>query len=61
MGDVLHIRFDAVERVLILTIVDRGRTCTACELEKDGKVNWGQWGPLSGLVDAAGLTTVYNR
>lgn len=61
-GDVLHIRFDSVERVLILTSVDREEdTYTACELEKNGKVDWDEWGPLSGLVDAMGFTTVYSR
>lgn len=61
-GDVLHIRFDSLERVLILTSVDREEdTYTACELEKNGKVDWDEWGPLSGLVDAMGFTTVYSR
>ena len=36
-------------------------TYTACELEKNGKVDWGQWGPLSGLVDAEDFTTVFRR
>ena len=62
VGDVLHIRFDSVERVLILTGVDREEdTYTACELEKNGKVDWDEWGPLSGLVDIMGFTTVYSR
>lgn len=61
-GDVLHIRFDSVERVLILTSVDREEDAyTACELEKNGKVDWDEWGPLSGLVDATGFTTIYSR
>lgn len=62
VGDVLHIRFDSVERVLILTSVDREEDAyTACELEKNGKVDWDEWGPLSGLVDATGFTTIYSR
>lgn len=62
VGDVVYIRFDNVERVLILTGVDREEgTYTACELEKNGKVDWGQWGPLSGLVDAGDFTTVFRR
>lgn len=62
VGDVIYIQFDSVERVLILTGIDREEdTYTACELEKNGKVDWGQWGPLSGLVDAGDFTTVYRR
>lgn len=62
VGDVVYIRFDNVERVLILTGVDREEgTYTACELEKNGKVDWDQWGPLSGLVDAGDFTTVFRR
>lgn len=62
VGDVLHIRFDEVERVLILTGIDREEDFfTACELEKNGKVNWDSWGSLSGLVDITGFTMVYSR
>lgn len=62
VGDVVYIRFENVERVLVLTGVDREEgTYTACELEKNGKVDWGQWGPLSGLVDAGDFTTVFRR
>ena len=62
VGDAVYIRYEEVERVLILTGVDREEgTYTACELERNGKVNWGQWGPLSGLIDAADFTTVYRR
>nr|WP_325229461.1 S-layer homology domain-containing protein [uncultured Oscillibacter sp.] len=62
VGDVIHIQFEEVERVLILTGVDREEGAyTACELEKNGKVDWDQWGPLSGLVDATGFTMVYSR
>lgn len=61
-GDVLHIRGGDVERVLILTGVDREEDAyTACELEKNGKVNWGGWGSLSGLIDISGFTMVYSR
>lgn len=62
VGDVVYVRFDEVERVLILTGVDREEgTYTACGLEQNGKVDWDEWGPLSGLVDAVGFTTVYRR
>ena len=62
MGDVIHIRYEEVERVLILTGVDREEDAyTACELVRNGKVDWDEWGPLSGLVDARGFTTVYSR
>lgn len=62
VGDVVHIRFEGVERVLVVTGVDREEdTYTACELKKSGKVDWDQWGPISGLVDAPGFTTVYRR
>lgn len=62
VGDVLHIKGGSAERVLILTSVDREEDeYTACELERYGKVKWDQWGPLSGLVDAMGFTTVYSR
>ena len=48
--------------MLILTSVDREEDAyTACELEKNGKVDWDEWGPLSGLVDATGFTTIYSR
>lgn len=61
-GDVIHIKGGDAERVLILTGVDREEDrYTACELERNGKVKWDQWGPLSGLVDAAGFTEVYSR
>lgn len=62
VGDVLYIQGGGAERVLILTGVDREEdSYTACELTLDGKVKWDAWGPLSGLVDAAGFTTVYSR
>ena len=62
VGDVLHIRGGDAERVLILTGVDReGDSYTACELEKNGKVNWDEWGSLSGLIDITGFTMVYSR
>lgn len=62
VGDVIHIRREGVERVLVVTGVDREEdTYTACEVRKTGKVDWDQWGPISGLVDAPGFTTVYRR
>ena len=62
VGDVLNIRFGEVERVLILTGIDREEDFfTACELKKNGKVNWDSWGSLSGLVDIKGFTVVYSR
>ena len=62
VGDVIHIRGGEAERVLILTAVDREEDAyAACSLEKNGKLEWDEWGPLSGLVDAAGFTTVYSR
>lgn len=62
VGDVIHIKSDDVERVLILTNVDYEKdTYTACELKKNGKVKWSGWGPISGLVDSFGFTTVYSR
>lgn len=62
VGDVIHIRYEEVERVLILTGVDWEEDAyTACELVRNGKVDWDEWGPLSGLVDARGFTTVYSR
>lgn len=61
-GDVIHIRHDDAKRVLILTGVDREEDAyTACELKLNGKVKWDVWGPISGLVDAMGFTTVYSR
>lgn len=62
VGDVVHIRGGDVERSLIITGLDReGDLYTACELVEDGKVKWDSWGPISGLVDAMGFTTVYKR
>ena len=62
VGDALHIQGGGAERVLILTSVDREEDVyTACALERNGKVNWDEWGPLSGLVDAVNFTTVYSR
>ena len=50
------------DRVLILTGVDYEEDhYTACSLERNGKVSWSDWGPLSGLIDKAGVTTVYRR
>ena len=55
VGDVLHIRGGDVERVLILTGLDREEdSYTACELELNGKVKWDAWGPISGLIDVKG-------
>lgn len=62
VGDMLHIRGGSVERVLILTNVDREEdSYTACELELNGKVKWDVWGPISGLIDVKGFTVVYRR
>lgn len=62
VGNVVYIRYENIERVLILTGVDHEEDFyTACELEKNGKVKWGQWGPLSGLIDAVDITMVYSR
>lgn len=62
VGDVVHIRGGGVERVLILTGLDREEdSYTACELEMNGKVKWDSWGPISGLIDIKGFTTVYRR
>ena len=62
VGDVLHIRGGDAERVLVLTGIDREEDCyTACELERNGKVKWDSWGPLSGLVNVTGFTMVYSR
>lgn len=62
VGDVVHIRGGGVERVLILTDVDREEdSYTACELELNGKVKWDAWGPISGLIDIKGFTLVYRR
>lgn len=62
VGDVLHIRGGDVERVLILTGVNREEdSYTACELELNGRVKWDAWGPISGLIDVRGFTLVYKR
>ena len=62
VGDVVHIRFQETERVLIITGLDReDGNYTACELVQNEKVKWDTWGPVSGLVDARGFTTVYRR
>lgn len=62
VGDMIHIQGGGVERVLILTGVDYEEDLyTACEFRKDGKVKWSEWGPVSGLIDKFGFTTVYSR
>lgn len=62
VGDMIHIKAKDAGRVLTLTGVDYGKdTYTACELKKNGKVKWSDWGPISGLVDGFGFTTVYKR
>jgi len=62
VGDVVHIRHGGAERVLILTGVDREEDAyTACELRRGRKIDWSEWGPLSGLIGAQGITTVYTR
>lgn len=62
VGDVIHIQGGGTERVLILTGVDPEKdNYTACELKDGGKVKWSEWGPISGLVDKFGFTTVYSR
>ncbi len=61
-GDVVYIKGANVERVMILTSVDHEEGFyTACELNLNGKVNWSQWGFISGLIDKPGVTTVYRR
>lgn len=61
-GDMVHIKGGYAERVLILTGVDREKdSFAACELKENGKVSWSAWGPLSGLIDRHGVTTVYSR
>lgn len=62
VGDMVYIKGVESERVLILTGVDYEEDhYTACALERNGKVSWSDWGPLSGLIDKAGVTTVYRR
>ncbi|MCI8818289.1 MAG: S-layer homology domain-containing protein [Oscillibacter sp.] len=62
VGDMIYIKGVESERVLILTGVDYEEDhYTACALERNGKVSWSDWGPLSGLIDKAGVTTVYRR
>lgn len=53
---------EGTERILILTGVDYEKDAyTACGLKRNGKVKWSDWGPISGLVDGSGFTTVYKR
>ena len=62
VGDMVYIKGVKSDRVLILTGVDYEEDhYTACSLERNGKVSWSDWGPLSGLIDKAGVTTVYRR
>ncbi len=62
VGDMVYIKGVESDRVLILTGVDYEEDhYTACSLERNGKVSWSDWGPLSGLIDKAGVTTVYRR
>lgn len=62
VGDMIHIKAEGTERVLILTGVDYEKDAyTACGLKRNGKVKWSDGGPVSGLVDGFGFTTVYKR
>lgn len=61
-GRQIHIKAEGAERVPILTGVDYERDAyTACGLKRNGKVKWSDGGPISGLVDGFGFTTVYKR
>lgn len=62
VGDIVSVTGGGAERVLILTEVDYDEDAyTACELKLNGKVKWSEWGPISGLIDKPGVTTVYRR
>lgn len=61
-GDVVYITGTEVERVLIILEANHEEDFyTACELKLNEKIKWTQWGPISGLIDKAGVTTVYRR
>ena len=61
-GDLVYVTGANEERVMILTSVDHEQDYyTACELKVNEKVRWSHWGPISGLIDKAGVTTVFRR
>lgn len=59
-GDVVTIDTPSVYRVLVILSVDDNGAYTCCELQKDGKLNWSEWGNLKDFVDRP-ITCVYSR
>lgn len=61
VGDVIYIKTNTVERVLILTAIDQEKErYKACELVEGEPVYWSSWGPMWEFMDNSS-TTVYSR
>lgn len=60
-GDVVYIKTNTVERVLVLTAIDREKErYQACELVEGQNVYWSGWGPMWEFMDNSS-TVVYSR
>lgn len=60
-GDVVYIKNSTVERVLVMTAVDREKErYKACELVEGQTVYWSGWGPMWEFIDNS-TTIVYSR
>ncbi len=60
-GDVVYIKNSTVERVLVITAVDREKErYKACELVEGQNVYWSGWGPMWEFMDNS-TTVVYSR
>lgn len=60
-GDVVYIKTSTVERVLVITAVDREKErYQACELVEGQNVYWSGWGPMWEFMDNSS-TIVYSR
>lgn len=60
-GDVVDIRTEAVQRVLVITSVDAETgDYTACDLQLNKKLDWSEWGNLKDFIDAS-ISCIYSR
>lgn len=61
VGDVIHIKTGAADRVLVLTAIDAEKErYRACELVDGQNIYWSGWGSMWEFIDAP-VTTIYSR
>lgn len=59
-GDVVTVDTPSVYRVLVILSVDEDGGYTACSLQRDGKMDWSEWGSLKDFVDRP-ISCIYSR